>query len=176
MKLLELLKQIRSESNYPKEGDWSLQDVYETYALLSEFLDSTNAYEYNQSGKTTWSYKDALNNEFYIKLAYIPGLQQNDVGYLELKTFWTDESDIPQYTDFNGNTTNKDLQKRSDTVAKVYHDEVIPFFQSQNLTKELRIIPVNDVRYRLSQMMVKKYTPEDYRIQYFKNYISISKS
>lgn len=173
--LTKFLSQIRIESSYPNKSDWAEQNLYETYAVISELIDADNAYQYESSGRGIWKYKDIVDNEYYVRLAYVPDLKSEDKGYIELKTYWIDDSGKPKYTDFNGKSTNKDLQKRSDTLAKIYRDEVIPFFESQNKTKEMRIVPVDKTRYRLSKMLVSKYTPKHYSLFYFDSYISIKK-
>jgi hypothetical protein len=175
MKLIDLLNTIRQDRHYPIDESWEQQDLYETYAIISELLNPDNSYQYEKIGKTTWSYQDIVGNKYYVKLAYIPKLSNNQEDYLELKTFWLDDSDRPQYSDFNGQNTNKDLQRRSDTTAKIYRDEILPFFTSQNITSQLRIVPVDKIRYRLSKMMVSKYTPKELSIQYLDQYIKVTK-
>jgi hypothetical protein len=175
MKLIDILKRIQQNQDYPINLDWHDQNLYESYAIVSELLDPSNAYQYQKVGKTTWSYEDVLGNTFYAKLAYIPKLADNQEDYIELKTFWIDDSGKPQYSDFNTKSTSQDLHKRSDTIAKIYRDEIIPFFINQSITNQLRIVPVDKVRYRLSKMMASKYTPSNMTIDYLNSYIKIVK-
>lgn len=173
MKLIELLEQIRSEIDYPKDQDWSEQNLYETYALVAELLDASNAYEYKNYGKGIWTYKDASGIDYYIRLAFVPSPQNQ--GYLELKTYWLDEKGRPMYTDIAQNSSTMDLNKRSDTTAKVFRDEIIPFFQKQTITSELRILPIDKIRHRLSSIMVTRYLPKTYEVLKTDKYISIFK-
>lgn len=175
MKLIDILKKIQADQDYPTNKPWHEQNLYESYAIIAELLNPDKAYDYQKVGKSTWSYEDALENTFYVKLAYIPKLTDDQEDYLELKTFWLDESGRPQYSDFPTKSTSQDLDRRSDTVAKIYKDEVIPFFLDQNITNQLRIIPVDKVRYRLSKMMAVKYTPANMTIDYLNSYIKIVK-
>ena len=175
MTLKDLLETIINDPEYPKDKSWEIQDLFETYAIVSELLDANDAYDYKKTSKTTWSYNDILGNTFYVKLTYIPKLNKAQEDYIELKTFWLDEAGKPQYSDTTTNSTNKDLQTRSDTLAKIYRDEIIPFFIEQNITNRLRIVPVDKIRYRLSKMLVGKYTPDTMDIQYLDTYIQIIK-
>ena len=175
MKLIDILKKIHADKDYPINKPWHEQNLYESYAIIAELLDPDKAYDYEKVGKNTWCYKDTLKNTFYVKLAYIPKLTDDQEDYLELKTFWLDDSGRPQYSDFNSKSTSQDLHKRSDTVAKIYRDEVIPFFIDQTITNQLRIVPVDRVRYRLSKIMAGKYTPTNMTIDYLNSYIKIAK-
>lgn len=175
MKLIEILHKIRGDKNYPQHESWEKQNLYETYAIVSELLDANNAYEYEKIGKATWKYKDVMKQDFYVRLNYIPDIGEKGHSYLEFKTYWTDEDGKPMHSDFNGKSTSQDLNRRSDTVSKIYRDEVIPFFKNQDLTTELRVIPVDSVRYRLFKMMVKKYTPTYMKIEYADSYMKIMK-
>jgi hypothetical protein len=174
-KLTHLLSQIRLESQYPNSDSWEKQDLYETYAIISEFLDAENAFDYRKVGKATWEYEDSLKNAFYVKLTFVPGLSSENESYLELKSYWTNDQGKPMYSDFNGKSSSVDLQRSSDTTAKIFRNEVIPFFDSQSISKELRIVPVDPVRYRLSKMMVKKYAPFNYDVSFEPKYVSIRK-
>lgn len=175
MKLTDILKQIREESSYPKHGDFTQQSLYETYSILSELLDADDAYQYQSVGKGIWSYADQSGEEYYVRLAYVPNLSSDEDGYLELKTYWMKDGK-PQYSDIKPDSSTIDLHKRSNTVAKIFRDEVIPFFRSQQLTKAIKIFPIDKVRYRLSKIMVKKYCPSDFEIKYLDNRIEITKS
>ena len=175
MKLSQLLKQITEEAGYPKDKSWEKQNLYETYAIISELLDANNAYEYEKVGRATWKYEDITKQDFYVRINYIPDIGDKNSRYLEFKTYWTNEDGKPMHSDFNGKSTSQDLNRRSDTVSKIYRDEVIPFFKNQDLTTELRVMPVDSVRYRLFKMMVKKYTPISMRIEYLDNYMKIIK-
>lgn len=174
MKLINILKQIREESSYPKDDDFAQQSLYETYSIISELLDAEDAYEYRTVGKGIWSYNDMRGEDYYIRLAYVPNLSSNEDGYLELKTYWMKDGK-PQYSDIKPDSSTIDLHKRSNTVAKIFRDEVIPFFKSQQLTKVVKIFPIDKARYRLSKIMVNKYCPSDLEIKYLDNRIDIIK-
>lgn len=174
-KLTSLLNQIKLESQYPKAESWEKQDLYETYAILSEFLDAENAFDYLKVGKTTWEYEDSLKNSFYVKLTFVPKFSNSEEPYLELKSYWINDRGKPMYSDFNGKSSSIDLQKKSDTTAKIFRDEVLPFFDHQNIAKQLRIIPVDPIRYRLSKIMVKKYLSSNYDVDFEAKYILVRK-
>ncbi len=174
MKLQDIIKQVYEEQSYANSKSWTQQNLYETYAFISEMLNPDDAYNYAAFGKGIWSYKDSKDNEYYVRLAYVPDLRDEYNSYLELKTYWL-QNGKAQYSDFRPNVSTIDLHKRSNTVAKIYRDEIVPFFKSQNLSNIIKIFPIDSARYRLSKMMVKKYTPEDLNVSFFDDRIQIEK-
>lgn len=175
MRLVDILKKIQNDKEYPSNKSWHEQNLYENYEIVSELLDANNAYEYEKVGRATWKYEDVMKQDFYVRINYIPDIGDKDSSYLEFKTYWTNDDGKPMHSDFNGKSTSQDLNRRSDTVSKIYRDEVIPFFKNQDLTTELRVIPVDSIRYRLFKMMVKKYTPTYMKIEYLDSYMKIIK-
>ena len=80
-------------------------------------------------------------------------------GYFEVKPGWLDENNKPKYDKLPFKINSIDWDKRSDTVAKIYKDEFLPFFLNQNLTDLLKFKPIDNQRYYFSLRLVKKYKP-----------------
>ena len=60
-----------------------------------------------------------------------------------------------------------DNLKRRNTIAKIYRDEIIPYFKEKSsLSNTLTINPISDLRYTFSKRLVQNYTPKDFDVQY----------
>ena len=135
------------------------KNLFETYYLLGELLDPNNFYQYKEEKiRNLWTYNDIMENKFFIRLTYTPV----QVPYFELKTGWLDKGK-PRY-DLPDNITAKDWDKRSNTVAKIYRDEVLPRFIKQNNVDILKIIPNDIKRYQFSIRLVNKFKNNNIKI------------
>jgi hypothetical protein len=85
-------------------------------------------------------------------------------GYYELKTWWSDESGKKYYDQVPQSSTGKDWDKRSNTVAKIFRDEIIPIFKKQDLSLILKFVPLDKQRYYFSLRMIKKFIPKEWKI------------
>lgn len=159
MKLLEILKLIREEKEYLELGNFVDQNLYESYSLLGELLNPDDSYEYSGSGGY-FVYKDIKDNIFFARLTYHP-LDKDP--YFEFKTGWIDENGKARY-DLPNNVTAQDWDKRSNTVAKIYRDELIPLFLSQNKTNRIEVTPLDIKRYQFAIRLIKKFTPSNLTI------------
>lgn len=162
MEKLELQKLIQKEvKEFFKQNPYSLEDelILENEIIISELLDPEDSYQYEGS-KGLYYYKDANNVKFFVRLTYQPLTSP----YFELKTGWLDRQGKPQYEPstppMSPDSSAIDLDKRSNTVAKIYRDEIIPFFKQQNLTNKMIIKPISPSRSRFSRMLINKFTPK----------------
>lgn len=128
------------------------QNLFESYWMLGELLNPDNAYEYEELGKGYWVFEDIRGYEYFIRVVYQPVKD----GYLEVKMGWVD---LPKQEKYLQQPAREIDEGRSDTIAKIYRDEVIPFFQNQNLTDILIISPLDIKRYQFSIRLALKYTP-----------------
>ena len=175
MTLSELTNMIDCEIQkylVENESDLSEELMIETNILLGELLNPDNSYEYEGS-KGWFHYNDINKNTYFVRLAYQPTLNP----FFELKTGWYDSNNVPQYDPpIAPNTTALDWDKRSNTVAKIYRDEIIPFFISQNLSDTMIFNPISTSRYNFSIRLIKKFTPEEFKIEeYYPKQIKIFK-
>jgi hypothetical protein len=159
IKLINILNQIQQDSDYQllklKSSD---QNLFETYTILGELLNPDSAYSYQQKTKDLWVYNDIEENTYFVRITFQPTNQP----YFELKTGYFNKNNKPQYDPaVPENSTVKDWDKRSDTVAKIYRDEVIPYFLNQSLSNILIIKPLEIKRYQFSVRLVNKFTPTD---------------
>jgi hypothetical protein len=158
VKLTDLLKDKFQNSNYSELDE--INEINET--ILSELLDPDNSYEYKQYIKGLWTYYDMNNVEFFVRIVYQP---ITNGAHFELKTGWFDNKGKPQYEPSIPPTSPKssaiDWDKRSNTVAKIYRDEVLPFFEKQNLSDLLLIKPISSSRMKFAERLVKKFTSID---------------
>ncbi len=139
---------------------YTLRDrlILENEILIGELLNPDNALPY--TGDKGWFYyTDPQGVEFFVRAFYNPTRD-----YIELKTGWLDEQGNPTYEPSvpygNEKTNTKDIHSRSDTVAKIYRDEILPFFDSQDLSDILVIDPISSSRSKFSERLVSKFTPQ----------------
>ena len=161
IKLTDILFKIQQDADYqslkgyPESAD---QNLFESYVMLGELLNPDSAYKYEQKIKGLWEYNDIEENTYFVRITFQPSNQP----YFELKTGYFNETGKPQYDpSVPKNSTGKDWDKRSDTVAKIYRDEVIPYFLNQSLSNILIIKPLEIKRYQFSVRLVDKFTPTD---------------
>jgi hypothetical protein len=168
MKKSELRQLIKEEiETHFKSNEYCLEDefIMTNEILLGELLNPDNAYPYIQIGKGIWSYKDMSDVEFIVRLAYQPV----EEPYFEFKTGWLDENNKikyePSIPSVSKNSTALDWDRRTDTVAKIYRDEIIPFFKQQTLTNTIAIKPISISRMKFAERLVKKFTPSELEIK-----------
>ena len=177
MKLDNLRKIVKEEiQKYFESHPYSLKDeiLMETDIMLGELLNPDNALLY-KGKKGFYLYEDPSGVTFFARTHYNPVR-----GYLEFKTGWLDENGKATYEPSvpygNAKTSTKDIHSRSDTVAKIYRDEILPFFDSQNLSNMLVIDPISSSRSKFAERLVNKFTPkEKYDIEKESNMIIIKK-
>lgn len=176
---LDNLKQIVKEElqNHFKSHPYSLKDemVITNEVMLGELLNPNNSYPYIDEGKGIWSYKDMNDVKFIVRLTYQP----TSTPYLEFKTGWINSEEKIQYEPsippVSPNSSAIDWDKRSDTVAKIYKEEILPFFKQQTLTDIMVIKPISSSRMKFAERLVKKFTPEDFTTEFKDKEIIINK-
>lgn len=167
MKVKNLQELIKNEiKEFFKTNKYSLEDelILENEIILSELLDPENSYKYEGS-KGLYYYKDMNHVEFFVRLTYQPLSDP----YFELKTGWINKQGKPQYEPstppISSDSSTIDLDKRSNTLAKIYRDEILSFFKHQDLSNKMIIKPISASRSRFSRMLINKFTPkEDFTI------------
>ena len=140
--------------------DFADENLFESYVMMSELLDPSNSYDYSAVGKSIWKYQDIFKNYIFVRIVYQPV----ENPYLEIKTWWIDENGKRIYNEIPKSSSSQDWDKRSNTIAKIFKDEIIPFFEKQNLSNELKLIPVTKSRYYFSLRMVEKFIPKNWKI------------
>jgi hypothetical protein len=153
IKLIDILNDVITEL--------SSNNIQKVGGVLTELLNPDNAYEYHKKGNGWYQYTDDNEVTYDVRVT-LQTIQPED--YLEFKTWWTDESGGTMYDNPPTKSTTTNSDRRSDTVAKIYRDEIVPFLATQPLSKILKIIPIDSRRYRLSIILVRKYTPSDWEI------------
>jgi len=167
MKVKHLQELVKSEiKQFFKTNKYCLEDelILENEIILSELLDPEDSYEYEGS-KGLYYYKDSNNVKFFVRLVYQPLSDP----YFELKTGWINKQGKPQYEPstppISPDSSAIDLDKRSNTLAKIYRDEILPFFKQQDLSDKMAIKPISPSRSRFSRMLISKFTSkEDFTI------------
>lgn len=158
MKHSQLKQLIREElSKVVIDSDYVVlspidQNLFESYWMLGELLNPNNSYEYKELGNGYWVFEDSRGYEYFVRVVHQP---VND-GYFEVKMGWVD---LPKQEKYLQQPAREIDEGRSDTIAKIYRDEVIPFFLNQNLNSTLIISPLDIKRYQFSKRLVQKYTP-----------------
>lgn len=142
--------------------------------IMGELLNPDESFNY-EGDKGLYFYKDSLDNEYFVRLVY----QVTSDPYFEFKIGWFEDNNIskPRYNPpLPPNVTALDNNKRGNTVAKIYRDELIPRFEQNDLSNQLIIKPISDSRYQFSIRLVKKFTPLSMEIiEDFPNSITIKK-
>lgn len=164
MKLNEIREIIKQELNeYFKIHEYSLEDdlIMTNEITLGELLNPEHSYPY-YGDKELWKYKDMNDVEFFVRLTFQP-LSKNP--YLEFKTGWINKKGRAQYEPsippISPKSSAIDWDRRSDTVAKIYRDELLPYFEKQNLSNMMVIKPISTSRMKFAERLVKKFTPLD---------------
>jgi hypothetical protein len=131
------------------------ENLIESYVFLSELLNPINAFPYKQKMKGWFDYKDSLGNKYFARIIYQP----TTTPYFEFKTgYYDDLTGKPTYEpQIHPNSTAKDWDKRSDTVAKIWINEIIPFFINQKLSNKLILRPLDNKRYIFWKRFVNKF-------------------
>jgi len=175
----EKLRNIIKEElqKYFEIHPYSLEDelIMETEIMLGELLNPDNALSYEKVSKGFYTYEDPNGVKFFVRAAYVPEPQ----NYFEFKTGWFDQNGKATYEPSvpygNQETSTLDINSRSDTVAKIYRDEILPFFKQQTLTDTMVIKPISSSRMKFAERLVKKFTPEDFTIDFKNREITIKK-
>lgn len=178
MKLEKLRNIIKEELQKHFEiHSYSLEDelIMENEIMLGELLNPDNSYSYEKVSKGFFTYNDLNGVKFFVRAAYVPEPQ----NYFEFKTGWFDENEKityePATPPTSPNSSALDWDKRSDTVAKIYRDEILPFFKQQNLTDIMVIKPISSSRMKFAERLVKKFTPEGFEVEFKSKEIIIKK-
>jgi hypothetical protein len=178
MKLDDLKKIVKEElQKHFESHPYSLEDemIITNEVMLGELLNPDNSYPYINKGKGIRGYKDMNDVEFIVRLTYQP----TSPPYLEFKTGWFDENGKityePSIPPVSPNSSAIDWDKRSDTVAKIYRDEILPFFKQQTLTNFMVIKPISSSRMKFAERLVKKFTPDEFKTEFKDKEIQIIK-
>jgi len=124
-------------------------------------------FQYQESNtKGLFTYKDSQDNLYFARIFYQP----TSNPHFEFKVGWFKDNDLskPQYDPpLPPSAIGIDNLKRRNTVAKIYRDEIIPYFKKNlSLSNTLTINPISDLRYTFSKRLVQNHTPKDFDIQY----------
>jgi hypothetical protein len=178
MKLEEIYNKIKGElDEYFETHPYSLKDelIMENEIILGELLNPNNSYPYKQIGKGFFTYEDLNKVKFFVRAIYTPEPQ----NYFEFKTGWFNEDGKaiyePSIPPISPNSTSQDWDKRSDTVAKIYRDEILSFFRQQDLTNIMVIKPISSSRMKFAERLVKKFTPKEFTLELKPQEIIINK-
>ena len=178
MKLDNLRKIVKEElQKHFKSHPYSLEDemVITNEVMLGELLNPDNSLSYKKVSKGFYTYEDPNGVKFFVRAAYTPEPQ----NYFEFKTGWFDQNGKATYEPSvpygNQETSALDINSRSDTVAKIYRDEILPFFKQQTLTDTIIIKPISSSRMKFAERLVKKFTPEDFTTEFKDKEITIKK-
>lgn len=165
MKLTQILDRLIDEhksKNQYNPTDFLDESNITSALLLGELLNPENAYEY--------VYHDGLykfkDEEGYIFAAIMISSPSKIEPFCEFKTFWFDpDTNKPVYHLLPQNSSGIVGSRRSDTVAKIFRDEIIPKFKEQDFAEILVFNPVNHQRYLFSIRMIKKFIPKEWEIE-----------
>lgn len=165
MKLVDILKdviqELKKKNQYSPEN-FGEESLYESYIMLSELFNPANAYPYKAVGKGLWEYIDSNGNEIYVRIMFQP---ISTGEYFEVKTWWMDQFNRKIYDEVPAGSSAIDWDKRTDTIAKIFKDEIIPLFKNQDVSNVLKFLPITKSRFVFASRMVKKFIPSDWEIE-----------
>jgi hypothetical protein len=143
--------------------------------LTSEVINPDgDIFIYEEISKGLFTYKDSLDNLYFVRIVYQP----TNNPYFEFKVGWFENNNTkqPKYDpQLPSNSTAIDNIKRRNTVAKIYRDEILPFFkENQNYSNSLLFKPISNSRFIFSKRLIQNHTPPDFEIKIGKNYIKIN--
>jgi hypothetical protein len=132
--------------------------IYESWVIMSELLDPNKSYDYKEVGKGFWIFEDRNDITYFVRLTYQPVKEP----FYELKIGWFDKDGHQQYYKQTKDEIEIDSQ-RSDTIAKIYRDEVIPMFIKSEHSGEMHILPLKEdpARYKFFLRMAQKFPIPD---------------
>lgn len=158
---MTLIENILSKSKKGLQFDnFTDENLFESYALMAELLNPEDSYNYTQIGTGIWRYQDIFENYIFVRIVYQPVSDP----YFEVKTWWIDENNKRIYNEIPKSSTAQDWDKRSNTIAKIFRDGIIPLFNKQKLSNALKLIPVTKSRYYFSLRMAEKFIPKEWEI------------
>lgn len=160
------ISELKSRNQYdPKH--FGEENLYTTYILISELLDPNNSYDYKETIKHVYKYTDMFGVVYGVRFTYnLTKIGDGvDTDYFELKTWWEDENGGLHYGDDSGKSSNMDMDKRANTLAKIFRDEILPFFKTQKLSSTFIVRPIDKFRYRLSIILINKFIPTGWEVE-----------
>jgi hypothetical protein len=152
-------EKILSDRDYLKLNTFLDKHLFENYALLGELLNPDNAYPYIESNlKGMWVFTDEFGFDYFVRIYYTP----SNTAMFELKMGWVDLDKQEKYLRQSARGID---ERRSDTIAKIYRDEILPFFKKMKELSNTLVIKPNDIkRYQFSIRLVQKFTPNEFEI------------
>ena len=134
--------------------------------LTSEVINPDgDTFRYDEISKELFTYKDSLDNLYFARIVYQP----TNNPHFEFKVGWFENNNIktPKYDpQLPPNSTAIDNIKRRNTVAKIYRDEILPFFkENQNYSNILLFKPISNSRFIFSKRLIQNHTPSDFKIK-----------
>ena len=156
LKLQDIINEIQSDSEY-KNLSLNDKNIYESYAFIGELLTPQNAYSYKESPKGLFVFTDDLGFDYFVRMVFQP----TSDPYFEIKMGWLD---LPAQLRYKKQSEREIDERRSDTVAKIYKDEIMPSFINQTHNNKIIIKPNDIKRYQFSIRLVNKFTPKSLKI------------
>lgn len=131
------------------------RNIYESYIFICEFMNPDNSYPYKQKIKGLYTFTDEFGYTMFVRITYQPTVDP----YWEIKFGWAD-TETPEQK-YDSQPERPIDQRRSDTIAKIYRDELIPLFKQQTASDTLYLLPIDEARYKFAEFLVNNFTPKD---------------
>lgn len=160
----EEISKIKSNSDFNQLSSPTDKNLFESYWLLGELLNPDNSFKYSEEKTNFWVFTDNQGYDFFVRMVFQP-VSTGD--YWEIKMGWLDLEGQEKYLQQKARGID---EQRSNTIAKIFRDEIIPKFTNQNYSNTLIIKPLDIKRYQFSLRMVTKFTPKELKIKENKPY------
>lgn len=137
---------------------------------MGGLLNPDNAFEYTKVNNFLFTYKDSLNNVYFLQLIKEPFNRYHEIliGWFDSNNKMIFEPALPT------NIDSKDNNKRGNTVAKIFRDELLPLIEKNNFCFSIKTM--DNKRNAFSKRLLLKFFNTDKNVlKEFKNNFFVSK-
>jgi len=162
IKLSKILSEVMIKTSKQNLNEYE-SILFADVLLFQELANPNHSYNYKEVEPNIWEFQDKyLNN---IQVEYFP-----EVKYINTQ-FVVEDKDGVEFISFDINRDkdriapftfhhNKD-ERRSDTIAKIILDEIVPKYLINKTSQILKIAPIDNYRYqiflKIAELIKEKY-------------------
>ena len=125
--------------------------------LFLELANPNHSYDYEEVESNLWEFKDKYQNtvqvEYFPSVGYVNShfnVIDKDGVEFKMYDYLNDKSRLTPFTFFHGHD-----ERRSDTIAKIILNEIVPNYLISNSQQLLKMMPITSYRYQIFLMIAK---------------------
>ena len=125
-------------------------------------FDTSNTYDYEIEQENSENIICSFISDgikFYVELIFRNKVI-SELSHYEFQTSWLGDHGI----EFEDPPKSSESNKRSNTVALIFRDEIVPYFMSQSNTNRRVVEPTNSVRKRYFKMLVNNFVGSNVKV------------